>query len=260
MKKVLTVLITLVFTAGVSTTIWASLILSLDDTRTESDPAGDYYLTGSAMETATSILYDAGFSIGTTPRFYTSNIVGAQVLFTGPVNVDFTAQELSDIEGFVNAGGGLVMIGEWGSYMEEVNPLAAVFGASYDPGPFGIGGVETLVNMTAPHPIWNGPAGSVTSYDQVYSSSVFGATGIGEHSSDPGEIALAVTTYGAGRVVFLTDANAWDDESGMVPPPPSNNAIVWENIFHWAAVPEPATMSLMASGCLGLLLLRRRRG
>ena len=41
---------------------------------------------------------------------------------------------------------------------------------------------------------------------------------------------------GAGKVVFLTDLNAWDDQGDpIVPTPGSDNAVVWENIFHWAS-------------------------
>jgi hypothetical protein len=36
--------------------------------------------------------------------------------------------------------------------------------------------------------------------------------------------------------VFLTDMDAWDSQDDPVTPTPgSNNAIVWENIFHWAS-------------------------
>jgi hypothetical protein len=266
MKKVLTVLIILALAAGFSTMLLASQILSLDGTRTGNgnEPLDDRYLTSTSMANATQVLLNAGFTIGTTPLFDASSIVGACTLYTGAVDVDFTAQEILDIQAFVFAGGGLVMQRDWGNFYPAADALAAAFGATYNTGPFGPGNVAAAVNMTTPHPIWNGPAGSVTTYDQVFSNSVSGVTGIGEHSTDPGQIGLAVTTYGSGRVVFLTDMDAWDDDidDPVTPLAGSNNAIVWENIFHWtcATVPEPTTISLVVFGCLGLLSLRKRKG
>jgi hypothetical protein len=176
----------------------AGLIISLDDTRTgdEGEGGGNRYLTAPAMANATTILQNAGFTISTTPQFLATNIAGACVLYTGAVNTGFTLQELTDIQAFVAGGGGLVMQRDWGGYYPAADPLAAIFGVTYNPGPFGIPVTATAVNKTANSPIWNGPAGSVNSYDQFYSSSVSGATAIGVHSTNPLEDALATLGYG----------------------------------------------------------------
>ena len=146
------------------------------------------------------------------------------------------------------------------------DPLAAVFGVTYNTGPFGIASTLTAVNKTANSTIWDGPAGSVTSYYQIYSSSVSGATAIGVHSTTPTETALATLTYGLGRVVFLTDMDAWDDVVAVAKPlitAGSNNAIVWENMFHYACnaapAPAPATIILLGSGLLGLVLRKKSK-
>jgi hypothetical protein len=154
--------------AGVPfSTASATVILSLDASRTgdENEGGGDRYLTGAAMSDATGVLQAAGFTIGTTPAFTAANIAGARVLYTGAVDVAFSAQEISDIQAFVSAGGGLVMQRDWDSFYPAADPLAAAFGAAYNPGPFGPAGTASPVNMTIPHSIWNGPAGSVTTYD-----------------------------------------------------------------------------------------------
>lgn len=255
-KLILPISVIIGVLASLPAVLSAGHILSLDASRTGSglSVGDDRYLTSTSMADATQILLDAGFTIGITSVFDAANIAGADVLYTGAVDIDFTAQEIADIQAFVDAGGGLVVHRDWGNYYPAVDPLAAVFGAMYDPGPFGVAYSASAVDMTAMHPIWDGPAGSVTTYDQVYSSSVSGVTGIGEHSSFPGQVGLAVTTFGAGRVVFLTDGDAWDSvEDPVTPLPGNNNGIVWENIFHWA-IPEPGTVLLLG---LGGLIMRR---
>lgn len=49
---------------------------------------------------------------------------------------------------------------------------------------------------------------------------------------------MAAVEHGQGRVVFLTDINAFNSYSAfdlIAAEPGSANGVVWENIFDWAA-------------------------
>ena len=70
---------------------------------------------------------------------------------------------------------------------------------------------------------------------------------------------MAYKEFGNGRVVFLTDMDAWDSDSDpAIPVAGSDNGIVWENIFHYT-VPEPSSMLLATTGLLGLFVYAWRR-
>jgi hypothetical protein len=265
-RVVLGVLLLGVFLSAASA---GPVVTSLNAVRTGDGNKGgdDRYLTGPAMSDATGVLASAGFTVNTITSCIPANLSGSCVLYTGAVDVAFKPQEIAYIQAFVSSGHGLVIQRDWGDYYPAADALAAAFGVTYDPGPYGSSNTAAPVNMTLTHPIWDGPAGSVMSYSQIYSSSISGATGIGEHGSNPGQVALAVMTYGAGRVVFLTDMCAWDDAGMGDPLGPfagSNNAIVWENIFWYACggdppTPAPGALILAGIGAPLVAWLRRRR-
>jgi hypothetical protein len=238
-----------------------AVIYSLDGTRTGDAllSGGDRYLTGPSMSQATSILTNRGFTVATRSLFTAANIAGANVLFTGLVDVPFSAQEITDIQNFISAGGGLIVERDWDGFYPAADPLASAFGVTYNTSSVGIAGTGTAVNKTANHPIWSGPAGSVTSFLQVFSASVAsGATSIGAHATDPSKSGLAVTSFGAGRVVFLTDEAGWSNTQGYMSSAATNNAIVWANMFEWT-VPEPGGFAIVAA-VLASLGTRRFRG
>lgn len=237
-------------------------VLSLDDTRTGNEgEAGDSrYLTSDSMTSATELLFGAGFGISTTSSFVGVDNGFYSTLYTGTVSVDFSAQEISDMQDFVSAGGGLVIQRDWGSFYPASDSLLSAFGVSVDPSAIGVGGVPSNVSMSAAHAIWDGPGGSASSFSQQFSSTITGgADVIGTHDGTGGG-AIGVLEWGLGRVVILTDMDAWDDFGDTISMDAgSNNAIVWENIFHYAnnTVPTPGTTMLLALG--GLTATRRRR-
>ncbi|MBO6512551.1 MAG: PEP-CTERM sorting domain-containing protein [Phycisphaerales bacterium] len=237
-------------------------ILSLDDTRTgnEGEAGDNRYLTSNSMNSATNILLNAGFGIGTTNSFEGVSNDNWSTLYTGTVNVDFSAQEISDIQSFVSAGGGLVIQRDWGNFYPASDSLLSAFGVSVATAPIGVGGEPSNVSMSAAHPIWDGPGGSASSFLQQFSSTITGGADIiGTHDASGGG-AIGVLEWGLGRVVVLTDMDAWDDFGDNISMDPgTNNAIVWENIFHYAnnTIPTPGSMMLLALG--GMTAARRRR-
>lgn len=237
-------------------------IVSLDESRTgNSNTSGltDFYLTSSSMATATAVLTSAGFGVTTTDAFTAQSLLGATIAYTGLMDVDCTAQEIATLQSFVFGGGGLVITRDWGPYYPAVDPLLSAFGVTCGPEPQGLRGTPTPVLDTTAgqHAIWNGPAGTAASFLQVYSASIVGGTAVvGRHEVE-GTAALGVVTYGAGKVVVLTDSGAWVDSSYALMKEGSNNVVVWENIFHYADVPGPATAVLAGAGAM--LIGRRRR-
>lgn len=246
-------------TACIAQTAAADLfsVLSLDATRTgDSDEGGGpRYLTAPTMVDATNILLNRGFSIRTTDRFVGGNFGDAHILYSGAVREEFTPDEISDTVAFVAAGGCLILQRDWGNFYPAADALAAAFGVTYDTGPYGLSGVPSAVVPAASSLIWNGPAGSASAFAQVVSSGIIGADPIGEHASDAGVIAIGAKSFGGGRVVFLTDMDAWDSLGDSVTPTPLNaNGIVWANIFY-SCVPEPSTLGLLL---VTIPALRRR--
>ena len=223
--------------ALLASTASAQHVLSLDGSRTSNGgySGADFYLTSSSMPGATQVLMAAGMTVATTDRFLNANLAGADVLFTGLTSLAYTSQELSDVQAFVAAGGGLVMIRDISSWGGVNDALAGAFGVSYNSAISGGGGPPTL-QMSMAHPVWNGPGGTLSGIDQYASSSIqSGAVALGLHAGD-GRTGIAVVTFGAGNVVFLTDIDAFGDSPNTPEPSTSNDlGVLWHNIFDFAA-------------------------
>lgn len=73
-----------------------------------------------------------------------------------------------------------------------------------------------------------------------------------------GQTAIAVSEYGLGRVVAISDSHLWkwDYYSGGKFDLPDNQQFAL-NTFEYLAVPEPATLLFLG---LGAVLLRRKGG
>lgn len=229
------VLLSSLVLVGSSLPLHAQALLSLDGSRTGPVTPGseDLYLGSPACADATALLQASGYAIDAVPGFDASTLQGADVLFTGLVDVDFDMTELLAIEQFVANGGGLIVLREWGSFYPAVDLLASVFGVNFDTAPSGAAGAMSLVHQVAAHPVWSGPAGSLISFPVERAGALSsGATAIGSHSAD-GRAALAALEYGHGRVLFLSDSAVFDSNSPVPPLPGTDSAVIVENMLAW---------------------------
>lgn len=211
-------------------------VVSLDVTRT----FDGNYLTGGRMYDASEVLYQAEWDLALADRFTPDSTADADVLFTGVVVTDFLPEELAHVEAFVRGGGGLVVVLENPEVpTAAAASLAALFAVEYDLDHQHSGDGSSAVEPIAWHPIWQGVAGSASSYAIHAPSAILSppSSFIGVNDWDS-SAAMAAIEYHQGRVVFLTDVNAFNGTTTfdqITPEPGTPNAVVWENLFDWVA-------------------------
>src|SRR5262249_20283129 len=154
-----------------------------------------------------------------------------------------TDDELAAIEAFVRAGGGLIVLGEseQAKYGDNLNELLT---------PFGIQIANDTVSDYERHhssPHWvladlQQPEDGVDLLARVHEACFYRAGTLeagdarvlaraGATSSAPGAPLLAVTEYGAGRVVVAADSDLFGDDClGDL-----DHEALWLNLVHWAA-------------------------
>jgi hypothetical protein len=161
----------------------------------------------------------------------------------------FSDAELDAIEGFVSAGGGLIVLAEeeQEKYGTNLGALAERFGIAVD---------NAVVHDYEHHhqaPSWvladlTAARGAVDLLARVEQVCFYrGGTltpGAGARvlartaptASTPGAALLAVTEHGAGRVVVLADSDLFGDDCIDE----LGHADLWRNLVHWAAGPRLA--------------------
>ena len=219
-------------------------------------------LSAGYMGSARAKLTGAGATVTdvSISSFTAANLVGIDILYVGLTNNGFTAAQISTIDAYVAAGGGLVAVG---------TERACCFGPSWEQlsnsfGLTGLGGDRNAKGSpSAPSsPIVNGPFGIATSYQPAATGAFnallpVGATSVWEGvDNNP----IIVTLDVSGRAFFFADTNFMEDSyigNG-------DNQIIWGNAFAFTGkvdvVPEPETYALMLAG-LGVVgwAARRRR-
>ncbi len=156
----------------------------------------------------------------------------------------FTPQELDAIEAFVDAGGGLVVLGEQeqAKYGNNVNELLARFGIEIENRTVS----DWERHEASPHWILaelRHPVGGVDLLARVEEACFYRATTLAlsngarvlartsATASAPNAPLLAVTEHGAGRVVVLGDSDLFGDDCID----DHDHADLWLNLVHWAA-------------------------
>jgi len=228
---------------------------------------GGYQPSGEHSDLRDLLEYpDNDFTVNTTSLGFTDTNLAdtdvAVVCVTSAFNSSYSPAEADSLADFVNDGGGLLIMGAHpflpqGNDNSNIQPVADKFdiilaesGDTYTYS--GNPALETLE-----HPVFAG----FTETDDVFMQ-LAGEITIGENAfalaQDPTneKILIAGANYGTGRVIALGDFNTFAISTVANGLNQDENRDFAVNTFEWLAVPEPATILLMATG---FALLRRRR-
>ncbi len=200
-----------------------------------------------------------GFTVNTTTEGFEDNLTDvdiAVVCITSAFSSPYSDDEANILAGFVNAGGGLLILGthpSLGTGNTNIQPVATEFGIT-----LAASGAAVEVSYTPDaleHPVFAG----FTGIDSIYMPAAGkvevdedGFALVQESATEP--FFIAGKNLGTGRVIALGDFNMFSQEGNFFGQ--YNNPEFALNTFEWLAVPEPATILLMATG---FALLRRRR-
>jgi len=142
----------------------------------------------------------------------------------------YTPSEVTAIEAFVQAGGGLFLIGDNpGAWPEHVNPVAQAFGVTTGQGD----SVEPF-NDFDPHPVTTGVSTLIPA--------AAGNLAVAPPSTVIGRDAMAqpvltVAEVVSGKVVIYGDVNTCSDGVTL-----ADNQLFCENIFGWLTTPVPVEL------------------
>ncbi len=225
---------------------------------------GGYQPDGYYSELVTLLGDD--FTVNTTSLGFTDNNLAATdvavVCITSAFTSSYTAAEAISLANFVDAGGGLLIMGtqpflNGGNGNNNIQPVANMLGITLAV----IGDAFKAVSYTPDaleHPVFAG----FTETERIYMPVAGEITTIGANGfalvqdQATGDIFIAGADYGSGRVIALGDFNMFSQMSNTLNRGDYQNAEFALNTFNWLAVPEPATILLLAAGAA---LLRRRR-
>lgn len=224
----------------------------------DSSGAGGYQPSGHYSD-LTDHLESNDFTVNTTTLGFTENYLAntdiAVVCITSAFTSSYSAAEATLLADFVNDGGGLLILGTNPSLGNgNIQPVAGKFGIT-----LAASGDDAYSGNYTPedidHPVFAGFAETDSIYMQIAGEITVGENAFAlVQESATGPILVAGANYGSGRVIALGDFNMFSEAGGFFDR--AENREFALNTFEWLAVPEPATILLMAAG---FALLRRRR-
>lgn len=215
------------------------------------------------------LLTENGYTIKWMTDFLPGLIAGADILFALDGTIAYTPTEIATITSFVANGGGLYLVGAWGEYIAEVEPIGHEFGFGdtnltdlYDTDD-SVGPPNYIVYDGANignHPITQGvsrvelyrsgiiqiPGSSISS---IITTDIDGTSDYLSGDPADGLTVMAATTYNKGRVVFFADylSFRWtfDDDSDGVPNLyDADNSLLFLNTFYWLSENRAPSVTL----------------
>jgi hypothetical protein len=205
-----------------------------------------------------TLLTENGYTLKWMSKFLPDLISGADILFIMDGASNYTPTEIATITSFVSNGGGLYLVGAWGVWIEQTEPIGHEFG-------FGDTNLTELIdtddtagdasyivfdgNNIGNHPITTGISrvelyrcGIIETPDPATSSIITTDTDgtsdyIGGEPAD-GLSVMAATLFDKGRVFYSADylglRDGFDDDGDGYPNLwDSDNDLLYLNVFYW---------------------------
>ena len=187
------------------------------------------------------------------------------VCLTSAFDSSYTPAEVGRIVNFVDAGGGLLIMGDRQSAPNaNIEPVSSQFGITF--GPDVVYGYTNFYDVyTSELNFSHSVFSSFASNDEIfmYAASELSVTGPAfpiAQQEGTGKTIAAAAQYGQGRVVALGDCSLWSLSDSVFNSwdyfHEADNPQFALNTFTYLAVPEPATLLLLG---IGAAFLRKRR-
>lgn len=219
-------------------------VIAIDGTRQPLGQPGDSGL--SAFTTLTQTLSSEGYQLQTLSGSAITSLTGISTLFIPSPSRSFSAEEIALIQGFVRAGGKLVMTGEWAGFAgfnaQAANQVLSGMGLEFGNDVLRENN-SGLLNVSS----FGGVFATGLSSLQLYQSSSVLATGAaaqivartaetGFRISTFGSFGVAaISAYGSGRVFILGDSSCWSNDdsnsNGVANINESNNLAFAKKVF-----------------------------
>jgi hypothetical protein len=220
----------------------AGTILWDDSHDTDTDElSGNFLPFATAMAAAGHTLVELNGAAGAiTP----AALSGVNAFFLWDAETALTSGEITTLQNFVAAGGGLFVAYDAGTNLASNNSLLAPYGLSMS-----ASASAASVSGFVPHPVTAG----ITTVDTAAGGTVVTSGSAIDLTLGGGSSNILAVSAGPQRVVVFGDTDTFKTRLANV----DNRALV-TNIANYTTAPEPASVALLALAGFALLPLRRR--